>query len=395
MWGAIRQMIDIAIVNPSWSPAKCAEVGVKKIVSTFYEGVLKSHEWLRCRKPAGTADIEYYGQYPSGESGELLRNLREEAHQVGVEVHPYTLVAVAGVWTGSRRAIPRRIVPDGRIPRFAAENPEYMSKARDGRSWLDWEVGEQVLGYDIGYVSLAYPEVREYVRAALVAYAREFGADGVQLEFVQVLAEGEEVWPLGYDAPAIAEYTEAHGVDPHQIEDEDESWTRLRASYYTQLMRELRDDLSRLGRKVEISVATEGIWADPDGAYKLMLDWPTWVDEGLVDALHPRFWIIDPHYPLSYPNSDTGSWYVDPARIKKEIAAVKEVVGERCEIYGTVLGKNGGGSVPVNDLVEGTLAAAKAMIESGSDGFSAYVDEHVMADDSFWRALNQIHTERF
>ena len=74
---------------------------------------------------------------------------------------------------------------------------------------------------------------------------------------------------------------------------------------------------------------------------------------------------------------------------------MKEVVGERCEIFGTVLGKNGGGSVPVNDIIKRTLAAAKAMIESGSDGFSAYVDEQVMADDSFWRALNQIHTERF
>ncbi len=388
-------MIDIAIVNPSRSPAKCAKIGVRQIISTFYEGVLKSHDWIRCRKPPGATEIEYYGGYPGGESQGLLRNLSQKAHRTGVEVHPYTLVAIAGVWTGSRRTIPRHIIPDGRIPRFAVENPEYMSKAADGRSWLDWEVGEQVLGYDVGYLSLAYPEVRDYVRAALVAYAREFGADGVQLEFVQVLAEGERVWPLGYDAPAIADYTEAHGIDPRQLDNEDEAWTRQRASYYTQLMRELREDLSGLGRKIEISVATEGVWADPDGAYKLMLDWPTWVEEGLVDTLHPRFWIIDPHYPLSYPNSDTGSWHVDPARIKTEISTVKEVVGQRCKVYGTVLGKNGGGGIPVKDLVERTLAAAKSMIEAGSDGFGIYTDERVMAEESFWAALNQIHKGKF
>jgi hypothetical protein len=153
--------------------------------------------------------------------------------------------------------------------------------------------------------------------------------------------------------------------------------------------------LSRLGRKVEISVATEGIWADPDSAYKLMLDWPTWVEDRLVDALHPRFWIMDPHYPLSYPNSDTGSWYVNPARIKKEIDTVKEVVGEKCKIYGTVLGKNGGGGTLVRDSVERTAAAAKAMIEAGSDGFGVYTDGYVMADDSFWRALNRIHRGTF
>ena len=388
-------MIDIAIVNPSLPPEKCAEVGVQKIISTFYEGALKSHEWMRCRKSPDAAKIECYEPYPVGESRDIFVNLSDEAHHAGVEVHPYSLVAIAGVWTGSRRTLPRRIIPDGRIPRFAVEHPEYMSKGRDGRSWLDWEVGEQVLGYDIGYMSLAYPQVREYVIAALVAYAREFGSDGVQLEFVQVLAEGEDVWPLGYDAPAIAAHTEAHGVDPREIDNDDETWMRLRASYYTQLMRELREDLSRLGREVEISVATEGVWADPDSAYKLMLDWPTWVDEGLVDALHPRFWIIDPHYPLSYPNSETGSWYVDPARIKKEIAAVKAVVGGKCEIYGTVLGKNGGGGMPIKDLVERTVAAAKAMTEAGSDGFGIYTDDRFMADESFWTTLNRIHTGQF
>ena len=241
-------------------------------------------------------------------------------------------------------------------------------------------------------MSLAYPEVREYVRSPLVTYAREFGADGVQLEPVQVLAEGEKVWQLRYDAPAIADYTEVHGVDPREIDNENEAWTRLRASYYTQLMKELREDLSTLGRKVEISVATEGVWANPDDTYKLMLDWPTWVEEGLVDALHPRFWIIDPHYPLSYPNSDTGSWYVDPARIKTEIFKVKEVVGQKCEIYGTVLGKKGGGGVPISVLIERTVAAAKAMVKAGSDGFGVYVDGHVMAEESFWRSLNRIHT---
>ncbi|MDE0298104.1 MAG: family 10 glycosylhydrolase [Candidatus Poribacteria bacterium] len=388
-------MIDIAIVNPSRSPAKCAQVGVRKIISTFYEGVLTSHEWLRCRKSTGAADIEYYGQYPGAESRDLLLNLSQEAHRSGVEVHPYSLVAIAGVWSGSRRTVPRTIIPDGRIPRFAVEHPEYMSRGRDGRSWLDWEVGEPVLGYDIGYMSLAYPEVREYVIAGLVAYAREFAADGVQLEFVQVLAEGEEVWPLGYDAPAIAHYTESHGSDPREIGNDDEPWTRLRAGYYTQLMRELREEFSSLGRNVEISVATEGVWSAPDGAYKLMLDWPAWVDEGLVDALHPRFWIIDPHYPLSYPNSETGSWYVEPARIEKEIATVKEVVGEKCEIYGTVLGKNGGGGIPVGEFVERTVAAAKAMIEAGSDGFGIYADDHLMSETKFWDALRQISTGRF
>ena len=116
-------------------------------------------------------------------------------------------------------------------------------------------------------------------------------------------------------------------------------------------MRELREDLSGLGRKIEISVATEGVWADPDGAYKLMLDWPTWVEEGLVDALHPRFWIIDPPLSAKLPEQrhPAHGMSIRP-RIKTEISAVKEVVGQRCKIYGTALGKNGGGGIPGQGL---------------------------------------------
>ena len=94
----------------------------------------------------------------------------------------------------------------GSAPKFVMENQQYMSRARDGTTWLDWEIGESPLGYDIGYMGLAHPEVREYERSAFVSFARDFGADGVQMEFVQVLAEGDEVWPLGYDAPAIEAY---------------------------------------------------------------------------------------------------------------------------------------------------------------------------------------------
>ncbi len=177
---------------------------------------------------------------------------------------------------------------------------------------MDFEVGEEVLGYPLGYLSLAYPKVHEYERAAFVEYVKEFGVSGVQLEFITVLAAGQETWPLGDDEPAIQDGKKKFGMDPRTMDNADEQWTRLRASYVTQLVRELREDLAKLGNQVELLLATEGVWADPAGAYKKMVDWPAWVNEGLIDVLYPRFWIGDPHYPLSYPASETGSWFVRP-----------------------------------------------------------------------------------
>ena len=239
------------------------------------------------------------------------------------------------------------------------------------------------------------PTSRAYARRELVAFARDFGADGVQLEFLPVLAAGEHVWPLGYDEPALAEHRRRFGVDPRSIPADDPAWARLRAEYVTQFFRELRRGLDALGRPVEVAAATEGIWARPEEAYKLGLDWPTWVDEGLVDALYPRFFLDDPLYPPSDPSSESGCWVADAARIEREVAIVRGVVGNRCRICATAIASNAPEADPVPAVVERVVAAARAIVESGSDGFGIYTDARVAGDDALWTGLRRIREGRF
>ena len=377
-------MVDIEFVDPGAAAAVCAASGVSKVMH-YAQGVLESHAWVACERPPGSDGIEI-GAPEQTEAGALLLKRRiDEAHAAGLRVDAYSILGLAGVWAGSRHQVPRVIEPVGRVPRFAVDHPEFMSKARDGRSWLDWDVGEPVLGYDVGYLALAHPEARAYARRELVAFARDFGADGVQLEFLPVLAAGESVWPLGYDDPALAEYRQRFGVDPRSRPVDDPAWARLRAGYVTQFLRELRGDLDTLGRPVEIAAATEGIWARPTEAYKLGLDWPTWVEEGLVDAL----------YPLSDPSSETGCWLSDVARIEREMATVRGIVGSRFRVCATAIASNAPENEPVPVLVERIVAAARAMVTSGSDGFGIYVDARVGDDDAFWAGLRRIHEGRF
>ena len=387
-------MVDIEFVDPGAAAATCAASGVGKVVH-YAQGVLESHAWVACERPPGSDHIEFGAPEQTEATASLLKRRIEEAHAAGLRVDAYSILGLAGVWAGSRHQAPRVIEPVGRVPRFAVEHPEYMSKARDGRSWLDWDVGEPVLGYDVGYLALAHPEVRDYARRELVAFARDFGADGVQLEFLPVLAAGERVWPLGYDAPALAEYRRRFSVDPRSRPADDPAWARLRAEYVTQFFRELRRDLDALGRPVEVAAATEGIWARPDEAYKLGLDWPAWVDEGLVDALYPRFFLDDPLYPPSDPSSETGSWVADAARIEREVATVRRVVGNRCRICATAIASNAPANEPVTALVERIVAAARAMVASGSDGFGIYTDARVTGDEAFWTGLGRIYEGRF
>ena len=376
---------------------RCSSVGVKKIFPSFYAGVVKSHDSVLAYRTPGEKGAEARGPfqvYPYGEKNPI-RSLVKHSRAAGIEVHPYILAAFGGMWWGSRRAVPRAYMQIGRMYRFASEHPEYFTKAQDGRSWLDFDIGEEVLGYPLGYLSQAYPQVREYDRSALVEYVREYGVVGVQLEFSTVLAGGQEVWPLGYDEPAIKAYKNRFGIDPREIDNADEEWTRLRAGYVTQFVRELRGDLSNLGVDVEISVATEGVWADPSGAYKLMVDWPTWVEEGLIDVLYPRFWTIDPQYPLSYPLSDTGSWQVTSSRIGEEMSKVQAVVGDKCQVYGTLIFKNGGGTPMIDDLANQMTMGAKAVVEAGATGFGVYTDHSVMDTDVFWDTLKRISSGDF
>ena len=387
-------MVPIVVTNPSRPAAQAMKAGVSKAVITFYEGVIESHPRVLCYRAPGASGAEDRGPYRTTELGEPLRSAVRAGHPAGQEVHPYILVGLGGAWFGSRRARPPTRMRLGSMPKFAMEHPEYMSRARDGTSWLDWGIGESPLGYDVGYMGFSHPEVREYERAAFVSCVEGFDADGVQLEFVQVLAEGDEVWPLGYDAPAIEAYKKQHGVDPSEVDVADEAWVRLRAGYYTQFVRELRADLDRTGKKVELSVATEGVWSDPASAYKYMIDWPTWVEEGLVDTLHPRFWIIEPGYVKSYPDSETGSWLVDAARIAQEVSTVRRTVGDRCGVYGTVVCKHDSLAPPIGELTPGIVEAARAILGAGSDAFGIYADDQIMAADEFWDCLEAIHQGR-
>ncbi|MCY4114346.1 MAG: family 10 glycosylhydrolase [Chloroflexi bacterium] len=387
-------MVDIEFVDPGAAASTCAAAGVRKL-AYYAQGVLNGHAWVACERPPGSDRIEFGAPEPTEPSAALLKRRIDEAHAAGLRVDAYSILGLAGVWAGSRHQVPRVIEPVGRVPRFAVEHPEFMSKARDGRSWLDWDVGEPVLGYDVGYLALAHPEVRAYARRELVAFARDFGADGVQLEFLPVLAAGESVWPLGYDDPALAEYRRRFGVDPRSRPADDPAWARLRAEYVTQFFRELRRDLEALGRPVEVAAATEGIWARPDEAYKLGLDWPAWVEEGLVDAINPRFFLNDPLYPPSDPSSEAGSWLADIDRIEREVATVRGVVGNRCRVCATAIASNAPANEPVSVLVERIVAAARAMVASGSDGFGIYTDARVTGDDAFWSGLRRIHQGRF
>ena len=65
----------------------------------------------------------------------------------------------------------------------------------------------------------------------------------------------------------------------------DEEWTRFRAGYVTQFVRELKQQLDALTKPIRLTAA---VASNPNTAYRRLQDWPVWVDEGIIDEIHIR-----------------------------------------------------------------------------------------------------------
>lgn len=148
--------------------------------------------------------------------------------------------------------------------------------------WHRWH--KNASAPDAGEVSYFFPQVRqERVDIFLEVAAR--GVDGV------VVGACRQVPMLLYHPEMVAAYKKETGVDPQQIDASDgqvyRDWIRWRADHFTQVLRMLKEGLTKIGRQqgrdvpVAVRVPTVGLF------YNLAqgLDVEQWCREGLVDQL--------------------------------------------------------------------------------------------------------------
>lgn len=215
--------------------------------------------------------------------------------------------------------------------RFAAEHPEYWWVARDGRRRAS-------------KLSFAYPEVRRY-KLALIREQVEYGVDDICLDFFrenQLYQERHElllpkqevdaggVCAYGYEPAIVESFRQEQGLDPHALPNDDARWVRYRASFLTRFIREVREELRRRGVSLTVNVRSMNrlqapfpYW-EPEAAPTNSLlgsfvDWPTWVDEGLVDTVM-----------LNIENFDLCD--IDPMRIIREARDARAIVRDRARL---------------------------------------------------------------
>ncbi|MFT6617745.1 MAG: hypothetical protein ACJASX_000631 [Limisphaerales bacterium] len=148
-----------------------------------------------------------------------------------------------------------------------------------------------------GPIELAYPEARKALVDLTVRQTLKAGYDGVALltyvENYSLRFEDE----FGYSDPIVEEFQRQHRIDirtePFRRGASREDWLRLRGSYVTSFLRELRTELTKHKIKLGMVVNSDSprlpqSWNVPElmiTAGSQHMDVDTWVREGLVDEL--------------------------------------------------------------------------------------------------------------
>lgn len=186
------------------------------------------------------------------------------------------------------------------------ESPEHVYHAHPGwfmadlrgRSTRDYSREEcEQAGLVGATLSPAIPGVRERLASICAEIASEYDVEGIHLDYIRYPGRG-----FGFEEPARAAFILATGADPVDIRASgsrgaaagcmEDAWTSWRADQVTETVETVRARLRSEAPEVSLSCA---VMADPGDAYEEWgCDWPSWLEDGLVDFVCPMVYTTDP-----------------------------------------------------------------------------------------------------
>lgn len=147
-----------------------------------------------------------------------------------------------------------------------------------------------------GPIEFCYPEARAAYIQTLKDFLLQEGYEGIVFYTYAENFGTRYLDEFGFNQPIVDEFRNRYGVDIRTEPFDKEAWAALRGEYVTQFLRELGVELQPHGIKVAIMLSSEtpelpslwpGGWssADKQRIGRILMDWHTWVNEGLVDEL--------------------------------------------------------------------------------------------------------------
>jgi len=236
------------------------------------------------------------------ESFDVLSYARQEAENLGMTFWVNRMLYNDGTLVGN--SWPYQF-------KFMYDHPEYEVADRSGNPQL-------------GIREMAYPQARQDMVDQFVHMVNDCGLKHIMVSLKTEMALGvpapATADTFGFNQPVVEDMLAIYDVniltdtrfdvnvpnwDP--CDSMVENWRELRGGYLTQFLRELRDAMDNIDPNIEIAVLSgRGDYIGPPYG-NMKLQWRTWVDEGIIDAL------LVVNYPLcscGYGDCVSGYFYV-------------------------------------------------------------------------------------
>lgn len=202
---------------------------------------------------------------------------REILKSKGVDIYQ-SMIAYA-------RQIGLKVYLSQRANAWVSEPPYDASFTSDFyRNHPEWRCVDRD-GSEIARMSYAFPEVQERIISMYQTMA-SYGPDGISMLYNRHFPY------LLYEEPLIAGFIAKEGVDPRELDEQDDRWLSYRATIITGFMRKLKLVMSASAKeagKDKINISVHVLAHERENRF-WGLDVEAWAAEGLVDEVvaHPR-----------------------------------------------------------------------------------------------------------
>lgn len=196
----------------------------------------------------------------------------DEAHKLGMEVHPWVWVFRVG-YTRDKGAILRA-------------HPNWAERGNDGKE----------LSPNGGYwVSPANPGARDYLACLFAELVSNYDVDGLHLDYIRY--ETEEKTPYGFAPESVALFERQYGVDPARVEAgtlDQIFWNKFRERQISTFVQRIALQTRAIRPRAMISAAVAPY--PPDARLFYMQNWPNWVENKWIDFVAPMSYSTDDGY---------------------------------------------------------------------------------------------------
>ncbi|MCE5197890.1 MAG: family 10 glycosylhydrolase [Armatimonadota bacterium] len=195
----------------------------------------------------------------------------DEAHKLGMEVHPWVWVFRVG-YTKDRGAILTA------HPDWANQSKYGEELSPNGGLWIDPTI----------------PEARDFLASLFAELVNNYEVDGIHLDYIRY--EVESPIPYGYGQSARSLFNKQYGIDPVNIDRltlDQVFWNKFRERQVNTFVQRIALQTHAIKPEAKISAA---VGSSPDEArMNLMQNWVNWADNKWVDFLTP----------MAYTNNNT------------------------------------------------------------------------------------------